>query len=75
MVGPANELSRLHDRMPVIPDRKDFGWWPRPGGERQGPAAAPVVTYAGKLEIYPVSKRVNRPANNDRGACGRWRKK
>ena len=61
----ANSLLKpVHDRMPVIasPDRYDL--WLSPGMQDQN-RLLPVLTPcpAGLLEMYPVSTRVNSPAN------------
>lgn len=62
----ANELViRLHDRMPVVisPDR--YGEWLDTGNRDPGrlqPLLAPYPSQ--EMEIYPVSKDANSPAND-----------
>jgi putative SOS response-associated peptidase YedK len=60
----ANDLIRpLHDRMPVILDRKDFGLWLDPvvsDPTRLQPLLAPAPD--GEMETIPVSRAVNSPA-------------
>jgi putative SOS response-associated peptidase YedK len=60
------EVRPLHDRMPVILEPADFDLWldravedPETLGHLLRPAAA------GVLAMYPVSTRVNAPANDD----------
>ncbi len=62
-----NELLReLHDRMPVILPTAAFEEWLRPE-----PLAAPRLDEllaphpAAEMEAFPVSRRVNSPANDD----------
>ena len=54
------DVKPLHDRMPVILDKADYAAWLE-GGETALLKPCP----ASLLEAYPVSKRVNSPANND----------
>jgi putative SOS response-associated peptidase YedK len=64
-----NELMRgIHDRMPVIIQRKDESAWldPRLKSDRVMPLLAPYPTEM--MEVYPVSMLVNSPAN-DRPEC------
>jgi putative SOS response-associated peptidase YedK len=60
----ANDLLRpLHDRMPVIVDRRDFALWLDP--EVTDPAVLqPLLVPAppGEMETVPVSRTVNSPA-------------
>lgn len=62
----ANELIRpLHDRMPVILDRKDFDLWLDPAcddRERLEPLLKPFDPQ--QMETFPVSRTVNSPAND-----------
>lgn len=62
----ANDLLRtVHDRMPVIasPDRYDL--WLSPGVQDKD-RLLPILTPcpAGLLEMYPVTTKVNSPAND-----------
>jgi putative SOS response-associated peptidase YedK len=60
--GP--DVMDLHDRMPVIVEPED---WPMWLGEADGdPAALLHPPPEGTLRIWPVSRKVNRPANNGR---------
>jgi putative SOS response-associated peptidase YedK len=59
-------LTPIHDRMPVIIAKEDYATWLNP--ELQSPdRLQPLLRpYPAKLMItYPVSKRVNNPANDD----------
>lgn len=62
----ANPLvAALHDRMPVILPPGDFAAWLDPKATRPDLEAL-LVPYPGELmEAWPVSKRVNRPGNDD----------
>ena len=60
----ANETARpIHDRMPVIVEAGD---WPLWLGDDEGDARE-LLRPAGDeiLRAWPVSRRVNSPANND----------
>ena len=64
IVTEANaEMAPIHDRMPVIIEEAD---WPAWLGETEADATELLrPAAAGVLRIWPVSTRVNRPANND----------
>jgi len=67
IVTQANDTIRpVHDRMPVIVAPGDYGQWldpAIPGGEKITTLLRPYP--AGAMVAYPVSSRVNSPANND----------
>ena len=55
-------MAELHDRMPMVIEEAD---WPVWLGEAEGdPAALLRPPACGTLRIWPVSRKVNRPANN-----------
>ncbi len=62
----ANELLRpIHDRMPVILDRKDYDLWLDPAVQNAEPLQQLLRPYkADAMMSYPVSTQVNNPANN-----------
>ena len=64
IVSEANaEMAPIHDRMPVIIEPDD---WPAWLGEVEADVTALLrPAAAGVLRLWPVSTRVNRPANND----------
>lgn len=56
----ANEqMETVHDRMPVILSPEHFSRWVE-NGEKDV-----LKPYDGELSIWPISKRVNSPKNND----------
>ena len=58
-------MKPIHDRMPVIVEPGD---WPLWLGEVEGdPATLLPPRDDLELKIWPVSRRVNSPANNDAG--------
>lgn len=65
----ANDLmSEIYHRMPVILHPDDNERWLDPSFEEKGPLSAllkPYHYYA--METYPVSRRVNRPTNDEPG--------
>lgn len=65
----ANELMRpLHDRMPVILHPEQYGLWLDPGLHDVGPLQELLVPYpAAEMAARPVSKAVNRVANDEPG--------
>jgi len=62
-----NELvATLHDRMPVIVPREAYALWLDPEvGERARLDPLLVPFDADAMTAYPVSRRVNSPANDD----------
>lgn len=64
IVTDANELLRpIHDRIPVILDPADYDKWLDP--EIPGARSLLQPCPNGWLKAYPVSRRVNRPQNDD----------
>ncbi|HKK68538.1 MAG TPA: SOS response-associated peptidase, partial [Bacteroidales bacterium] len=60
--SPNSIMKNIHDRMPVIlPENEEENWLQNPSAEDAGRLLLP---YAGKLELYPVSKEVNSPRND-----------
>lgn len=70
IVTEANALLRpIHERMPVILDPTDYGTWlgtQRPDQEVDKPTLQSLLKPADPsgLEAYPISRAVNRPAND-----------
>jgi putative SOS response-associated peptidase YedK len=63
--GANGTIRELHDRMPVILDRADFGLWLDPGvgeADRLLPLLVPAADDL--LETFPVSRSVNSPAHD-----------
>jgi putative SOS response-associated peptidase YedK len=62
----ANELIRpLHNRMPVIIDRKDFDLWLDPDAKDPAPLLALLVPApVDGMETVPVSRAVNNPSHD-----------
>jgi putative SOS response-associated peptidase YedK len=61
-VSPNSAVKEIHDRMPLIIAPADYGRWlseETPADEVQ----SLLQPYAGDLESWPVSTRVNSPAN------------
>jgi putative SOS response-associated peptidase YedK len=69
LVTEANDTIRpVHDRMPVIVSPEDYGQWLDPSladAERLTGLLRPYPASA--MVAYPVTRRVNNPANNDPG--------
>lgn len=63
-IGPNREMAPIHDRMPVILDEKDFGTWLDPKSEPKTLQSLLVPCPDGTLDLYPVSRAVNRPQND-----------
>jgi putative SOS response-associated peptidase YedK len=58
-------IRGLHDRMPVILDRADFGLWLDPANDNAGRLQSLLVPAADDLlETFPVSRAVNSPAHD-----------
>ncbi|MCB1865908.1 MAG: SOS response-associated peptidase [Chromatiales bacterium] len=62
----ANEcVSAVHDRMPVILAQKDYAKWLDPEFRKPDELQAMLAPYpAEAMEGFPVSRAVNRPAND-----------
>jgi putative SOS response-associated peptidase YedK len=67
IVTDANELLRsIHDRMPVILDEGHYSQWLDMENIDARRARQLLTPYPGdRLEIYPVSTRVNSPAHDE----------
>ena len=66
----ANELIKpLHDRMPLIITPDDYGVWLT--GNVDGASDVVRMSSSVPLQAYPVSTRVNKPANDDPGCIER----
>jgi len=66
IVTSANRTMRtIHDRMPVILEPSFYNVWLNPAHEHQAQLQALLVPYSGRLTVYPVSRRVNNPTNDD----------
>jgi putative SOS response-associated peptidase YedK len=60
-----NEVMRpIHNRMPVVLSRPDYGRWLDPEASATALAGLMEPCPAGLLEAYPVSRYVNRAAND-----------
>lgn len=64
--GPNDLVRPIHDRMPVILGREDYARWLRTD-ERDAEALLPLLRPypAAQMTAWPVSRRVNSPANDD----------
>jgi len=62
-----NELTgEIHNRMPVILDPEDHDLWLDPDFDQKDPLAELLRPYpADAMEAYRVSRRVNKPSNNE----------
>ena len=65
----ANDLmDEIHHRMPVILPPEDYGIWLDPDFDEKEPLTTLLKPYpAEAMEAYPVSRRVNKPSNNEPG--------
>jgi putative SOS response-associated peptidase YedK len=62
----ANAVTRpIHDRMPVVLEPKDFDDWLDPATPRETLEGLLRPLPDDRLEAYPVSERVNSPAEDD----------
>ncbi len=63
----ANDLmGEIHHRMPVILHPENYEMWLDPSFDEKEPLTALLKPYPDEaMEAYPVSRRVNRPANNE----------
>jgi putative SOS response-associated peptidase YedK len=63
----ANDLmNEIHHRMPVILPLEDYDMWLDPDFEEKDALTSLLKPYpADAMEAYPVSRRVNKPSNNE----------
>ena len=60
-----DDLGRIHDRMPLLVDREEYGAWLDPTVSEPDALRRLLVPAApGRLEAYPVSTLVNNVKNN-----------
>ena len=64
-----NELAApIHNRMPVILHPEDYEMWLDPDFDEREPLTTLLKPFpADVMEAYPVSRRVNKPSNNEPG--------
>jgi len=68
IVTTANEtVQPVHERMPVILNQAYYNTWLNPAHGNCAQLQSMLVPYAGSIDVYPVSKRVNSPAHDDAG--------
>ncbi len=66
---PNELMSTLHNRMPVILDKKDYAEWLDPAPRTPDSLQHLIYSFpADKMSAYPVSTLVNAPGN-DRAEC------
>ena len=65
----ANDLmDEIHHRMPVILHPDNYDLWLDPDFDEKEPLKELLKPYpAHAMEAYPVSRRVNKPSNNEPG--------
>lgn len=65
----ANDLmDEIHHRMPVILPPENYDLWLDPDFDEREPLTSLLRPYPdGAMEAYPVSRKVNRPANDEPG--------
>ena len=61
---PQSKLAFIHDRMPVILHRENLDQWLQTTNNPAQTVLPLLQPYGRMLEVYPVSKMVNSPANN-----------
>ena len=63
---PNDLLAPIHNRMPVILHPEDYELWLDPDVQEVDLLSPLLVPYpVDSMEAYPVSRRVNNPANNE----------
>jgi putative SOS response-associated peptidase YedK len=67
LVGAANrQVVRIHERMPVVVAPESFDLWLDVRSQKPAPLETLLAAQqAPELEIYPVSRAVNSPRNDD----------
>ncbi|HTB98123.1 MAG TPA: SOS response-associated peptidase [Terracidiphilus sp.] len=62
---PNDLMVKIHDRMPVIVEKRDYDRWLEPGDPAQPPTDLLRPFPADKMAAWPVSARVGNVRNND----------
>ena len=66
--APNEVAASIHNRMPVILHPEDYEMWLDPDFDEREPLTTLLKPFpAEAMEAYPVSRRVNKPSNNDSG--------
>jgi len=61
-----NLMDEIHHRMPVILHPEDYGMWLDPDFDEKEPLTSLLKPYpSDTMEAYTVSRRVNKPSNNE----------
>lgn len=68
---PNELMEKIHNRMPVIVQKKDYDRWLDPGDPARPPVDLLRPFAAEKMEAWPVSGRVGNVRNNDAGLLER----
>jgi len=64
--SPNEVAAQVHNRMPVILHPEDYEMWLDPDFDERELLTTLLKPFpAEAMEAYPVSRKVNRPANND----------
>jgi putative SOS response-associated peptidase YedK len=63
-IGPNRVMEPIHHRMPVILDERDYKTWLDPATDLETLKTLLSPCPDDVLEAYPVSRDVNRPAND-----------
>jgi putative SOS response-associated peptidase YedK len=58
-------MQRIHDRMPVILSEPQYNTWLNSERFDRAQLESLLLPFAGDLELYPVSRKVNSPRNDD----------
>lgn len=65
-------MASIHNRMPVILPREQYAHWLDPREQDPGALLPLLVPYpAEQMQAWPVSRRVNSPAQDDAGLIAR----
>jgi putative SOS response-associated peptidase YedK len=66
--SPNEVAAQVHNRMPVILHPEDYEMWLDPDFDEREPLTTLLQPFpAEAMEAYPVSRRVNKPSNNEPG--------
>ena len=66
IVTGANDIMQpIHDRMPVILNPAQYNTWLAADHFNRAQLESLLVPYTGELKVYPVSRLVNSPKNDD----------
>lgn len=68
---PNKVISQVHNRMPVILNKKDEDYWLDPDNKDTDKLSDLLLPYSNTLKLYPVGRGINNPVNDSQSLIKR----